>query len=344
MRLICAATPLISLDMALSEKEVDRLLERQPSHVPALVRKGDLRMEARDGRAASAFYKAALSAVAGVHPLPVEAQPFIERARAGLSRAGQLFEDHLERRLTRAGLPPERCPRRFAESLEILTGRRAMQSDLQRPAAYFFPGLPQRRYYERSEFSWVPRVEEAVPAIRDELSRLRVEDEAGFRPYLVSDPRRPRRDFHGLTDNPDWSTLHLWENGAPVAENAERCPATFATIRSLDLPFITTRAPSILFSRLRAGARIPPHSGMLNTRLICHLPLVVPEGCGFRVGGETREWREGELLIFDDTVEHEAWNDGSSDRIVLIFDIWRPELSEEERRAVTAMFEAIDAY
>ena len=115
-------------------------------------------------------------------------------------------------------------------------------------------------------------------------------------------------------------------------------------MKKLDLPFISTRAPGILFSRLAAGARIPPHTGMINTRLICHLPLIVPPGCGFRVGGERREWREGELLVFDDTVEHEAWNHGDSDRIILIFDIWRPELSAEERRAVTAMFDAIDGY
>ena len=330
--------------MVLSEEEIDRLLERQPSHVPALVRKGDLRMEAGDGRAASAFYKAALGAIAGVQPLPAEARPFVERAEAGMARAALLFERHLESSLEQAGFPPERRPARFQESLKILNGRRAMQSMLQRPAAYFFPDLPQRRFYEPAEFNWSRQVEEATPLIRGELTRLLSEAENRFRPYLVSDPRRPRRDFHGLTDNLDWSTLHLWEDGAAIEENAARCPVTFKTIRALDLPFITTRAPSILFSRLRAGARIPPHSGMLNTRLICHLPLVVPPGCGFRVGGETREWREGELLIFDDTVEHEAWNDGDSDRIILIFDIWRPELSEDERRAVTAMFEAIDAY
>ncbi|MGZ8999333.1 MAG: aspartyl/asparaginyl beta-hydroxylase domain-containing protein, partial [Allosphingosinicella sp.] len=84
--------------------------------------------------------------------------------------------------------------------------------------------------------------------------------------------------------------------------------------------------------------------GMLNARLICHLPLIVPEGCGFRVGNEIRHWEFGKALIFDDTIEHEAWNDSQEDRIVLIFDIWRPELSADERRAVTAMFEAVDSY
>jgi aspartyl/asparaginyl beta-hydroxylase (cupin superfamily) len=96
--------------------------------------------------------------------------------------------------------------------------------------------------------------------------------------------------------------------------------------------------PTVMFSLLKAGARIAPHTGMFNTRLVCHLPLIVPSGCFFRVGNEVREWREGKLFIFDDTIEHEAWNDSGEDRVVLIFDIWRPELSTQERRELTALF------
>jgi aspartyl/asparaginyl beta-hydroxylase (cupin superfamily) len=101
--------------------------------------------------------------------------------------------------------------------------------------------------------------------------------------------------------------------------------------------------PSILFSVLRPGAHIPAHNGFVNTRLICHLPLVVPPGCAFRVGNETREWVEGKAWLFDDTIEHEAWNRSGETRVVLLFEVWRPELGEEERRLVAAMFEAIDA-
>jgi aspartyl/asparaginyl beta-hydroxylase (cupin superfamily) len=81
----------------------------------------------------------------------------------------------------------------------------------------------------------------------------------------------------------------------------------------------------------------------VNTRLICHLPLVVPGGCGFRVGNETREWVEGKAWAFDDTIEHEAWNSSDRTRVILLFEIWRPELTEAERGLVTSMFEAIDA-
>jgi len=77
--------------------------------------------------------------------------------------------------------------------------------------------------------------------------------------------------------------------------------------------------------------------------LICHLPLIVPPNCGLRVGNETRTWREGEVLVFDDTIEHEAWNQSAAARVVMIFEIWRPELSEEERTLVAGLMQAIDA-
>src|SRR5207248_7160597 len=95
---------------------------------------------------------------------------------------------------------------------------------------------------------------------------------------------------------------------------------------------IGARTPAVLFSRLEPGAHIPPHNGMLNCRLICHLPLIVPAGCWLRVGNETREWEDGKLLIFDDSIEHEARNPSGEIRIILLFDIWRPELSEAERQ------------
>ena len=91
-----------------------------------------------------------------------------------------------------------------------------------------------------------------------------------------------------------------------------------------------------MFSLLAPHTRIPPHTGVANTRLVCHLPLIVPPGCGFRVGETIREWREGEAFVFDDTIEHEAWNDSDQLRVVLILDLWPPALSEAERVAVSA--------
>lgn len=326
------------------EEAVDGILRQDPRNIRALVEKGDFRARAGEERTAAAFYRAALREAAAATPLPLELKPHIERAQATMARAAQAFEEHLERSLDAAGFPASERPSRFRDSIEILTGKREVQLQLQRPGGYLYPDLPQRRYYEREEFAWAGAIEQMADVMREELSSWLASGQDCFTPYMVSDPNRPRHEAHGLIDNPDWSTLYLWQDGQPIKEHIAHCPRTFEAITQLDVPYITTRAPAILFSRLHPGARIPPHSGMLNTRLICHLPLIVPPGCGFRVGGEARQWKQGELLVFDDTVEHEAWNEGSSDRIILIFDIWRPELTARERRAVTALFEAVDSY
>jgi aspartyl/asparaginyl beta-hydroxylase (cupin superfamily) len=95
-----------------------------------------------------------------------------------------------------------------------------------------------------------------------------------------------------------------------------------------------------MFSLLAPRTRIPPHTGAANTRLVCHLPLIVPPGCGFRVGAATREWRVGEAFVFDDTIEHEAWNDSDELRVVLIIDLWAPALNQAERSAIAAVMGA----
>ena len=150
--------------------------------------------------------------------------------------------------------------------------------------------------------------------------------------------------MQGLLNNPAWSACYLWKKGALVENNAARCPNTLAALQHVPMPSIQNRCPSVLFSVLRPGAHIPPHNGLANTRLICHLPLIVPKGCRFRVGNETREWVEGKAWLFDDTIEHEAWNPSKETRVILLFDVWRPELTAHEQTLVTRMFEAIDAH
>jgi aspartyl/asparaginyl beta-hydroxylase (cupin superfamily) len=110
------------------------------------------------------------------------------------------------------------------------------------------------------------------------------------------------------------------------------------------IPVIAGRSPMALWSLLKPGTHIQPHHGLLNTRLICHLPLITPSGCALRVGAETREWRCGEMLLFDDSIEHEAWNRSADTRVVLLFEVWRPEIDVEERDALTLLFQAIDVF
>ena len=98
-----------------------------------------------------------------------------------------------------------------------------------------------------------------------------------------------------------------------------------------------------MFSLLAPHTAIPPHVGVNNTRLVCHLPLIVPEGCWFRVGAETRHWERGKAFVFDDTIEHEALNPSDQLRVVFIFDLWAPALSVSEREAVAAVISASGA-
>ena len=324
-------------DRAGEEQAVDAALAADPGNIRALILKADCRDAAGEVRAASSFYERALKLAEGKQ-LPADLQHEVARARAERDRLARGYRAHLETWL--ADRAAARTPR-FAQALDIMFGER--QVYYQQPHMFYFPELAQRQYFEREEFGWVADLEARTPAILNELNGLLATRE-GFRPYLVSDPARPRVEFHGLNDNPDWSSLYLFENGAPVTNHVARAPQTYAALQSLPLCRIGTRAPTIMFSLLRPGARIAPHTGMLNTRLICHLPLIVPPNCGFRVGNEVRAWEVGKLLIFDDTIEHEAWNDSDQDRVVLIFDVWRPELSDHEREAIVQMFAAVDAY
>jgi aspartyl/asparaginyl beta-hydroxylase (cupin superfamily) len=169
-------------------------------------------------------------------------------------------------------------------------------------------------------------------------------DPAAFSPYITLDANSPYSGFAGMANKPDWSSFYLYKDGMRVAENVARCPKTLEALERVPLCVMPGRGPSALFSWLLPGARIPPHCGIMNTTLICHLPLIVPGNCGFRVGAETREWRFGQGWAFDDTFEHEAWNRSRELRVILIFDIWRPDITVEERELICAMWSAVDGY
>ena len=314
---------------------VDHALALQPRNLRALIIKADQLAAIGDARAASAFYRAAVEAAPAPQEMPAELRDEVSRA-AGLCQSySAAFETHLRERL-KVGQSS-----RFSESLDILAGRK--QVFFQEPRHYFFPGLPQIQFYERGVLPWLERLEAATADIRAELVQVLRED-AAFQPYVQRNSRLPHTDAQGLLDNPAWSAFYLWKHGERVPENAARCPKTVAAMADIPLAWVKNRSPSVLFSLLRPGAHIPPHTGEVNTRLICHLPLIVPPNCSLRVGNETRAVVEGEAWVFDDTIEHEAWNGSRETRVILLFEVWRPELAAEERALVSAMFEAIDAY
>jgi hypothetical protein len=296
--------------------------------------KAQCRHNAGDEHGALNFHESALL-LASSQQVPDDLAAELRRAEASVAQQRALAAERREAALIASGHPRRTRSPRFQKALDILSGERRVY--LQEPTGYYFPELPQIQFFDPRGFDWVPAIEAATDVIRQELKALLSSGADGFKPYLQHNPNQARVDANQLLDNRDWSTFFLVENGTTFDENVDRCPATWEAVQAAPLPRIS-RSPTIMFSLLRAGARIAPHSGMHNARLICHLPLIVPPDCGFRVGNEIRQWNEGELLIFDDTIEHEAWNNSNQDRVVLIFDIWRPELTQQERREIAALF------
>jgi aspartate beta-hydroxylase len=320
---------------------VERVLTLDPHNIRALVMKGDHLVATGASRAAIAFYAAAVRAAAAAQALPPGVIQTARHAEQMYLRINAQLESHVRAQLEAAGLGTHPASSRFAQSIEILMGKK--QRYVQEPRAYFFPELANIQFFPRENFPWLTALEAAAPEITAELEQLLATNQE-FQPYIRPSSDVPTGEAHPLLNDAAWSAYFLWKDGAPVPGNAERCPKTLAALAELPLCRIPGRTPSILFSRLTPGARIPPHTGFLNTRLICHLPLVVPPNCHLRVGNEQREWQAGNAWVFDDTIEHEAVNGSDRARVVLIFDIWRPELTLEERGQVAALLAAIDSF
>ena len=319
----------------------DRALAADPRDLRGLIAKGDALAGLGDSRAAASFYSSALRAAGDGKGLAPEVIAELRRAQTAARTQAERFETHLATSLTGAGFDAATSSDRFALSLDLMAGRKRLYQ--QEPRFYLFPGLPQVQFQPRETLPWLDAVEASAGEIRAELADLLAGPDL-FRPYVEPRADRPNTDASGMVANADWSALFLWKDGEEQPDIARRCPRTMAALAEVPMCRVPGRTPSILFSKLKAGARIPPHHGLINTRLICHLPLIAPPGSRFRVGNDTRGWREGQAWAFDDTIEHEAANDSGQDRTILIFDVWKPELNEEERALVSALFQAVDGY
>lgn len=225
--------------------------------------------------------------------------------------------------------------RRVQAYSEQIAGTRKVYH--QQPIAGHFPYLPAIEFFDRACFPWFAELESGTSAIREDLLSLWAEDDKGFSPYVAFDATAPLNQWSELNNSPRWSAWFLWKDGMRQEANCARCPATAAILESLPLLDIPGKAPVAMFSILEPRTRIPPHTGSSNIRTTVHLPLVVPDSCGFRVGAETREWREGKAWAFDDTIEHEAWNESDKPRAILILDCWNPLLTEAERAALAIL-------
>ncbi len=172
-----------------------------------------------------------------------------------------------------------------------------------------------RTFFDPDEFPWVAPMEAGFAKIRAELDEvLRYQADLPNFQDISTDQAQ-------LTDDDRWKTFFFYGYGFTAGKNVERCPETARLLR--EIPGMTTA----MFSILAPHKKIPPHGGPYKGVLRYHLGLLVPEpadACGIRVGRDVRHWAEGKSLVFDDTNEHEAWNDTDGTRVVLFVDVKRP--------------------
>ena len=292
-----------------------RALGQRPHDLAALLMKGSiLRAFGRREEAARAYAQAlAVAPPAAQLPPPIRAE--LEQAHAAVAADTAWRE-----RLMSIDLDGNQRLERLRE--DILAGGYG---------PLMLDGLPAVGFYDPDAFPGVAEFAAATSQILAEFQAMIAERA----PELVT--------AHGAGDGAKaaqsrkWSAIHLISDGEVVAENARFAPLSLELYQRLGPPQIAGRSPNLMFSILDPQTRIPPHHGVINSRLVLHIPLIVPPKCGLRVGQETREWVPGTAMIFDDTIEHEAWNDSNELRVVLLGDLWRPELDAAERQAIAAM-------
>jgi aspartyl/asparaginyl beta-hydroxylase (cupin superfamily) len=321
---------------------LEQVLAIDQLHLMARIRLGELHERRSELGSAADHWAMVLVIAANIPRHTAELSEVVAHARDFVGDRQRSLVKALDEGLAdELGRASERDRRRAWAAAEIMSGRRRVYAN--QCHGFHYPFLPADEFFDRGHFPWLNRLEDAAPIIRSELEAILASADPGLSPYIDMPAGTPDNLWSELDKSPNWSALHLWRDGERIEAVCERAPETARMVESLPLAQISGRAPAVFFSILRAGKKIPPHTGVTNIRSIVHLGLSIPSGCGFRVGGEVRQWREGEAFVFDDTIEHEAWNQSDEDRAVLILDCWNPHLSEAEQAMIGKMFAISEA-
>ena len=307
----------------------------------ALVRMAELHERLGEGTPAAERWAAVIGISSGIKDPSPEFAEILTHAKQFVSGQQRKLVDAIDAALVDelAGAST-RDWRRMRTAADAWLGKRPIYTN--QCEGLHYPFLPADEFFDREHFPWLSDLEAATGTILTELEAILADPEPGLTPYISLPSGVPASKWSGLDKSLDWGAFHLWKEGERFDEACARAPRTAALVESLPICWIKGRAPNVFFSILKAGSQIPAHTGVTNVRSVVHLPLIVPQGCEFRVGGETRSWVEGQAFGFDDTIEHEAWNRSERDRAVLIIDVWNPYLSEHERAMICRLYETAE--
>lgn len=186
---------------------------------------------------------------------------------------------------------------------------------MQRPVSKYVRHLPPKAWLDPKDFPFLRKLEKGYKKIKEE-----------FLHTLKTNPELFTEEGENLHVGGNWTELRLKSSGHGFTTASESFPKTMRIIHNCDQEFT-----SIKFSAIQPATHIRPHTGPTNERLRIHLTLIHKGGAKIRVHDEWHTWVEGKAIIFDDSWEHEVLNEGTERRVVLIFDIWHPELPENER-------------
>jgi aspartate beta-hydroxylase len=312
---------------------LDRALVLDPYFFPALLAKGGLVERSGNPRAAAMIYKNVLKIAPPEEELAPDLRSALNHARKVVAENAVATDKYLEARLAAVRSRHKGANfDRFDECKDIALGTK--KPYVQQPNMLLVPRLPAIPFYDRDQFPWLAALEAATPDIRREALAVLDEGGADLQPYVSHPDGAPINQWVELNRSPRWSTYFLWKDGVRLDRQCQKCPITAAASEAVPVIDIPSFGPTIMYSVLAPRTKIPPHSSVTNARLVIHLPLVVPDGCSFRVGNETRQWREGEAWVFDDTIEHDASNDSDEYRVILMIDIWNPLLTLAERELI----------
>ncbi len=322
-------------DEPAEEAAIKQALTRDPGELVALLLRANLLNRQGKTHEAARAFSAAAAVAPPVEQLRPELRPAVLEARERVDAynrdRGAFLDQYLDSSFQ--AFAGENL-KRFRDSVDIMVGRKRRFDS--RATIFHYPGLAPVEFFDRALFPWLDPIEAATDAIREEFLSILASEE-GFTPYISYPDDVPQNQFAELNNSPNWSAFHLFKMGERVEDNAARCPLTMRLLEAAPQPDQPGRTPAAMFSLLKPRTRIPAHTGVSNVRLVTHVPLIIPENCGFRVGNETREWVPGKAWVFDDTIEHEAWNMSDKVRVVLLFDIWHPDLTPPERAMITAL-------
>jgi aspartyl/asparaginyl beta-hydroxylase (cupin superfamily) len=332
---LCAACQHLG-DAAGEREAIEAALAVDAYFLPALLAKGSWLERFASRASAAAMFTNALKVAPPEANWPANLRPQLAHAREfSKAHADDLHAFIARSARERVQSLPAPLAARWHEAASILAGKTQPHHAVANQLCV--PRLPAIPFFERELFPFLAELEAKTAVIRAELEAALAADRDRFVPYIQYAPGEPVNQWRELNHSLAWSTLHLWRSGKPVEENLASCPETARALAAMPLADIEGLCPNAMFSALAPKAHIPPHNGETNARVVAHLPLIVPEGCSYRVGFDWRRWRVGETLIFDDTIEHEARNDSDELRVVLIFDLWNPLLEPRERELVRMM-------